>query len=163
MPVPLHSPTYLHGERPTFIRQLLLLLRGRPSVAVCHEACAERRVRRLCPPAVACSAGCLFACHFACHTHCPSTSCPRSVLLCPVHFCFVCQLFHVHVHQDRRSGLAVCQGQQFVRASSLPAARTVPLAAATRACSGGPCTGPFVLTHLVLFPAESMILGHGLV
>ena len=32
--------------------QLLFVLRGRPSVAVCFEACAGRRVRRLCLPAV---------------------------------------------------------------------------------------------------------------
>ena len=52
-----------------------------------------------------------------------------------------------------------------VRASSLSpnmfaSCKTVPLAAATRACSGSPCAGS-ILT--LLFPAESMILGHGLV
>ena len=66
---------------------------------------------------------------------------PTALLnICPVHFiCFIvlCPV-SFHVRQDRRSGPAV------VRASSLPAARTVPLAAATRACSGGPCTGPFI-------------------
>ena len=63
--------------------------------------------------------------------------------------CFACHLF-----LPCAPGSAVCQGQQFA------SCKTVPLAAATRACSGGPCTGPFfLLTYL--FPAESMILGHG--
>ena len=41
---------------------------------------------------------------------------------------------------SRAGGLFVSQGQQFA------SCKTVPLAAATRACSGGPCTGPFVDT-----------------
>ena len=127
----------------------VVLLRGRPSVAVCFEACAGRRVFRLCLPAVPCSAGFLFACCHLC-LPCPlpfSTSCPRSFaqvclppfsLLCPVQFiCFVFFPCSFHVRQDHRLlGPAVClQGQQFA------SCKTVPLAAATRACSGGPCTG----------------------
>ena len=125
-------------------RQLLFLLRGRPSVAVCFEACAERSVCRLCLPAVPCSAGFLCACHSLPAMPTALIICPRSVAL-PPFICFVCHV-HVHVRQDR------CQGQQFA------SCKTVPLAAATRACSGGPCAGS-ILTFL--FPAESMILGHG--
>ena len=48
--------------------------------AVCSfEACAGRRVRRLCPPAVACSAGCVPVARL-CHAHCPSQH------FAPVHF-----------------------------------------------------------------------------
>ena len=68
---------------------------------LCFEACAGRRVRwlclpavalfsRLCLPAVLCSAG-LFACRaiFACHAHCPQQFAPVQ-LLCPrsISFCF---------------------------------------------------------------------------
>ena len=160
----------------------VFLLRSRSTVAVCFEACAGRRVRRLCPPAVACSAGfvvacrCLFCGLCACCQFCLPSPLPFSSFA-PVQVCFaplhlLCLLVHCHVRQDR-SGPAVCQGQQFVRASSLsgPAVClqtnkfascwTVLLAAATRACSGGPCTGSILTCFL--FPAESMILGHGLV
>ena len=80
---------------------------------------------------------------FACHAHCPHQYLPRSS------FALCVPLF-----------IAMC-ARIGVRASSLQAARTVPLAAATRACSGGPCAGPFC--DCFLFPAEFMILGHGLV
>ena len=85
-------------------------------------------------------------------------ACPRSfILLCVPLFIAMCARIVIQV-----LGPAVCQGQQFVRASSLfqqfASCKTVPLAAATRACSGGPCTGPF---DFFFFPAESMILGHG--
>ena len=60
---------------------------------------------------------------------------PPFSLLAPIHLLRL-PLF-IHVRQDRR-----------VRASSLQAARTVLLAAATRACSGGPCTGPFCDSYL---------------
>ena len=124
-------------------------------------ACAERRVRRLCCLQLPCSAGCVclqclfcglcFACLaiFACHAHCPHQhlapvqfALPRSSFasLCFVHFISLRCPVHVHVRQDR------CQGQQFA------SCKTVPLAAATRACSGGPCTGPFFLTYL--FPCR---------
>ena len=114
------------------------------------EACAGRRIRWLCPPAVACSAGCLFACHFACQAHCPSTSCPRSVCFAP----FNCALF-APVHP-------CAPGSSFVSTNSLQAARLsrwqLPHgpAEATRA-------PVHLLTLLLLFPAESMILGHGVV
>ena len=129
-------PTYLHGEsRPTSSSGsgCFCCKAGQLVAVVCCEACAGRRIRWLCLPAVPCSAGFLFACSHLC-LPCPL---PFSVLapvqlLCPVHFALLAPV-HCHVRQD----------QQFVRASSLQAARTVPLAAATRACSGGPCTGPF--------------------
>ena len=66
----------------------VVLLRGRPTAGCCFEACAGRRVRRLClpevpvPQAVCLSTLCL---------PCPlpfSTVCPRSSLLCPVQFIF---------------------------------------------------------------------------
>ena len=143
MPVPLHSP-HLPARRETgqHRRQLLFLLRGRPTVG-------RSFVVRPVPGGG--SAGCVrlqwpvlqafvcLPCHFACHAHCPhqvlapvhllKVACPRSVLCCPP--------VHCHVRQDRRLGPAVCQGQQFA------SYKTVTLAAATRACSGGPCTGPF--------------------
>ena len=117
--------------------RLLFLLRGRPTAGCCFEACAGRRVRRLCLPAVPCSAGCVPVHPLPCHAHCPSQRLPPFILLCPCSF---------HVRQDRQVV------QQFA------SCKTVLLAAATRACSGGPCAGS-LLTYL--FPAESMILGHG--
>ena len=89
---------------------------------------------------------CLPACHFACHAHCPSHHLPPFSLLCALPRSFLLCPCSIHVRQDRRLGPAVCQGQQFA------SCKTVPLAAATRACSGGPCTGPFVLTYL--FPCR---------
>ena len=67
MPAPLHSPINLHCTargRPTSYAAIVLL-RGRPTAGCCFEACARRRVRRLCLPAVPCSAGCVPArlCH----------------------------------------------------------------------------------------------------
>ena len=131
--------------------QLLFLLQGRPSgpfVSLRPVPSGE-------------SAGCvrlqclfsrLCACPpFACHTHCPhQRSCPHSSLLCPVQFCFVCPCSSMCARI-----ITVCQKQQFA------SCKTVLLAAATRACSGGPCAGS--LLTLTFFPAESMILGHGLV
>ena len=123
-------PTYLHGKRQDNFVAAVVSLRGRPTAGCLFEACAGRRVRRLCPPAVpVLQAVCLLS-PFACHAHCPHHLPPSSS--CPVHCCCALPLFHFHVRQDRR-----------VRASSLQAARTVLLAAATRACSGGPCTGRF--------------------
>ena len=69
-------------------RQLLFLLQGRPSVDVCFEACAGRRVRRLCPPAVAGSAGCVLpAANFSMSCPLPFSSvCPvQFALFAPVH------------------------------------------------------------------------------
>ena len=113
----------------------VVLLRGlyRPDrLRLCFKACAGRIVRRLCSPAAA-----LF-----CRLCLPATCampCPLPLFTSPVQFCFA-PTCSCHVRQDRRFrassllGPAVCQQ------------RTVPLAAATRACSGGPCTGPFADT-----------------
>ena len=60
------------------------LLQGRPTVGrLFFKACAGRRIRRLCPPAVACSAGCVPAVFTLC-LPCPL---PSSVLA-PVQVCF---------------------------------------------------------------------------
>ena len=124
-------PTYLQGE-PSH-RQLLFR---------CEAGHLWPFVLRPVPGGE--SAGCvrlqclfcgLFACSpFACHAHCPHQ------VLAPVHFAFprpssfasfaICSF---HVRQDQQ--FVVRQGQQFA------SCKTVPLAAATRACSGGPCTG----------------------
>ena len=94
---------------------------------------------RLCLPAVL-FCRLLFACHSlpAMPTALLNILPPFS-LLCPVHCAFACHLF-----------IPCAPGSPFRRAGDLfqigPAVcklLTVPLAAATRACSGGPCTGPF--------------------
>ena len=114
-------------------QQLLFLLQGRPTAGCCFEACAGRRVRRLCPPAVAGSAGCVLpAANFAMSCPLPSTFLPPFILLCPVHFASFAPV-HFHVRQDQQ-----CQTIMFA------SCKTVLLAAATRACSGGPCAGSFV-------------------
>ena len=108
--------------------QLLLCCEaGQLLAVVVFEACAGRRVRRLCLPAVPCSAGFLFACCQFC-LPCPLpfiSSCPRSSLLCPrsFHFCCAC---------PRSCPCAPGSSRKLL---------TVLLAAATRACSGGPCAG----------------------
>ena len=74
--------------------QLLLCCEAGQLLAVVLEACAGQTICRLCPPAVACSAGCVPAC--LCHAHFPQQFAPvqRSfALFAPV---------HVHVRQDRR-------------------------------------------------------------
>ena len=59
------------------------------------------------------------------------SSCPRSSLLAPVQFTSVCFApVSVHVRQDRIS-----------KTNMFASCKTVPLAATTRACSGGPCAG----------------------
>ena len=101
-------------------RRLLavVLLRGlyRPDrQQLCYKACAGRIVRRLCWPATAlfCRLCCLPP--SPCHAHCPpQRSCPRSLCFAPT-CSFPC-----------------------APGSSLQAARTVPLAATTRVCSGCP-------------------------
>ena len=124
------------------------LLQGRPTVAVCLR-----------PEPGGASAGCvrlqyLFCRLCACCHSLPAmptaliSSCPSSfcfapfilLLLAPVQcsFCFapfICLLapVHVHVRQDHR-----------LSPNMFASCKTVPLAAATRACSGGPCAGPFV-------------------
>ena len=109
--------------------QLLLCYKAGQLLAVCFEACAGRRVRRLCPPAVACSAGCVPAVHplpampTALHKFLP----PFSSLCLPPSssLCFAA------VH-------SMCARIGF---NMFASCKTVPLAAATRACSGGPCAG----------------------
>ena len=117
-------------------RQLLFLLRGRPSVAVCFEACAGWRVRRLCLPAVPCSAGGVPTCH-AMPTALLNVLAPIQVCLPP--FCSFCFILLATCSFPCAPGSSLCE----VQATCLQAARTVPLAAATWACSGGPCDGPF--------------------
>ena len=88
---------------------------------VCCEACAGRRIRWLCLPAVPCSAGfvCLLA--FAMPWPLPfSCSCPRSV-----HFA-------LPLFIPCAPGSSCC--------NMFASCKTVLLAAATRACRGGPCT-----------------------
>ena len=110
---------------------------------VCFEACAGRRIRELCPPAVpVLRAVCLLP-FFACHAHCPSQhlapaqfALPRSVqvLLCLPTCSFPC-----------------APGSTSRYTNMFASCKTVLLAAATRACSGGPCTGPFVDSSAYLF------------
>ena len=113
--------------------QLLFLLQGRSSVAIWLRPVPDGE-----------SAGCVclqclvqqvFVCLplFVCHAHCPHQFLPsfNVQLLCPrsMSFCLLAPV-HVHVRQDR-----LVSNQQFA------SCKTVPLAAATRACSGGPCAG----------------------
>ena len=61
-------------------------------------------------------------------------------------------------------GPAVCQGQQFVRASSLFLPTSLQAARLSRwQLQHGPAVAARAPVHLLtyLFPAESMILGHG--
>ena len=96
-----------------------------------------RGLYRLCSPAAA-----LF-----CRLCVPARLChamPTALLIvCPFQFCF-----------------APCPCPCAPGSSSPQVVRTVPLAAATRACSGGPCTGsPF--DFLPFFLQSPLILGHG--
>ena len=103
MPAPLHSPHQpaLHGERPAnFVGGSCFAERPANCWLLCFfEACAGRRVRRLCLSAAAQFCGlcvrlqwlvqrAMFACcsPLPCHAHCPQRSSPRSVH-------FVCPLF----------------------------------------------------------------------
>ena len=54
-------PSTCTARREAGQRHLRLLFAARPAICGCLflEACAGRRVRRLCPPAVVCSAGCV--------------------------------------------------------------------------------------------------------
>ena len=154
----LPHPPALHVERQAVKSSAAVVLAARPANCgpfVCCEACAGQRIRWLCLPAVVCSAGCVPACLCL---PCPlpsSTFLPHSSLLCPVQVLLCLPLFLPCAPGSplsRAGGLFLSQGQQFA------SCKTVPLAAATRACRGGPCIG-FVDSYL--FPAESMILGHG--
>ena len=120
--------------RPT-LWQLLFLLRGRPTVAVCYEACAGWRVRRLCPPAVALFCG-LYAClSLPAMPTALINILPRSFCLPPSIFVCLPPFIPCAPGSSCRFVATVCQGQLFA------SCKTVPLAAATRACSGGPCAG----------------------
>ena len=133
--------TYLHCTargRPTSSADCCFA--ARPAncwLLFCYKACAGQIICRLCLPAAAWFCGlCLLACSpLPCHAHCPSHRLP------PVHFA----LPSVH---------SMC-----ARINSLQAARTVLLAAATRACSGGPCIG----FDSFSFPAGSIDSGPWLV
>ena len=102
---------------------------GQLVAVVCCEACAGRRIRWLCPPAVACSAGSVF-CLLPLCLPCPlpfSSVCPHSSLLCPrpFHFCFVCPCSipcapGSSVRASSLLGPAVCQGQQFASCENCP-------------------------------------------
>ena len=130
--------------------QLLLCCEAGQLLAVVFEACAGRRVRRLCLPAAAwfcrlclpalfCG---LCACSpLPCHAHCPSHH------FAPVLFILLCPLF-----------IPCAPGSSCFRTNKFASCKTVLLAAATRACSGGPCAGSLLT---LFFPSESMILGHG--
>ena len=129
-PALLHSPHLpaLHGESPDDVCSCGSCCKAGQLVAVvCCEACAGRRVQQA---VFACSALFCGLC-FACHPHCPSHRLPPFKVHLPPFsslspswsFLLRLPLVHVHVRQDHRLGPAVCQGQQFVRASSLPAAR----------------------------------------
>jgi len=129
----LPPPTCTARGRLHHLRQLLFSLRGRSFVAVCFEACAGRRVRWLCPPAVpvlrafVCLPS-LPAMPTALHMILPPFIC--FTLLAPIQFIVLRCPVHVHVRQDHR-----------LSPNMFASCKTVPLAAATRACSGGPCTG----------------------
>ena len=125
-----HLPA-LHGERQANC-VCSCCFAARPAICGCLflEACAGRRICWLCLPAVPCSAGCVPVHPLPAMPTALISSRPCSVvLLCPVQcsFCFAPCSFHVR--QDRRLL------QQFA------SCKTVLLAAATRACSGGPCAG----------------------
>ena len=124
----------------------LLLFAARPANCgrCLFEACAGRRIRWLCLPAVPCSAGCVPVHPLpAMPTALINALAPVQVCL-PPFICFVCPC-SFHVRQDRRSRKLL----------------TVLLAAATRAGSGGPCAGSFLT--LTFFLQSPLILGHGLV
>ena len=114
--------------RPTSSAAVVCCEAGQLLVVVFVEACAGQTICRLCPPAVACSAG--FVCLLAFAMPCPLPS----SFLPPFNF-----------------ALPPCSFP-CAPGSSLQVVRTVLLAATTRACSGGPCAG----FDFYLFPAESI-------
>jgi len=130
-------PSNLHcTARPAnVIWQLLFFCKAGQLLAVVFlEACAGRRFRRLCPPAVACSAGCVPVARL-CHAM------PTALnVLAPVHFAL----------------FAPCHSM-CARINSLQAARL-----SRWQLQHGPAVAARapVLTFY-LFHAESMILGHG--
>ena len=123
-------------------RQLLLCCETGQLLAVFLEAFAGRRIHRLCPPAVACSAGCVPArlCH-AMPTALRQFAPVLFILLCPCSF---------HVRQDRHKLLhQVCKLQD------------CPVGSCNTGLQWRPVRR-FICDFLLLFLfAESMILGHG--
>ena len=75
----------------------------------CFEACAGRRIRWLCLPAVLVLRAVCACLSLPAMPTALNSSCPRSILLAPVHFAPLCFApVHCHVRQDRRLGPAVC-------------------------------------------------------
>ena len=109
----------------------------------CYKACASRIVRRLCSPAAALFCRLCLPVHpLPCHAHCPHRL-PRSV-----QFCFApCS---VHVRQDHRELY-----------NMFASCKTVPLAATTRVCSGGPapCCVHHTVTGAASLPVGSRTMG----
>ena len=106
---------------------------GQPaSVAVCFEACAGRRVRRPCPPAVALFSG-LCACSPLPYPLPSSTFLPPFILFPPCSF---------HVRQDRRVKFVV-------QATCLQAARL-----SHWQLQHGPAEAARAPVHLLTFPAS---------
>ena len=142
MPTPSHSPHLPARREADVIWQLLFAARPancgpfvvRPEPGGESAGCV--RLQWLVLRAVFCLLSI-----FACHAHCPSHHLAPFILLAPVHFASFClppvpsMCARITISQGRR--FVFSQGQQFA------SYKTVPLAAATRACSGGPCTGPF--------------------
>ena len=135
-------------DQPSHLR-LVVCCKAGHLWAVCFEACAGRRIRWLCLPAVpvqqavsACSG--LFCGLFGCLPLCLPCPLPSSTS-CFAPFTVLCLPCSFHVLQDRR-----------VRASSLPAARLSRWQLQHGPAVAARAPGPFLL-----FPTESMILGHG--
>ena len=104
-----------------------------------------------------CSAGCVPAAIFACHAHCPSQHlAPVQFCFAPVHVASLC--FHLFMPCAPGSPFSRAGGLLSVRASSLRATNC-PVGS----CNTGLQWRPVRRVHclLFLFPAESMILGHG--
>ena len=105
----MHSP-HLPARGRRHPAAAVFLLRSWPTVGRLFEACAGRRIRWLCPPAVACSAGGVPAFTLCLPSPLPSsTFLPPFKLFCPVHL-LPCAL---------PPFIAMCARITVVRASSL--------------------------------------------
>ena len=108
-------------------------------------------------PAVAVQQALCFAClpFFACHAHCPSQQFAPIQLLCPRSFCL--PPFSVHFASLPRS-CPCAPGSPFVT-QHVCKLQDCPVGS----CNTGLQWRPVRRVHLtfLLFPAESMILGHG--
>ena len=122
-------PSTCTARRGAGRHRLRLLFRCEAShlLAVVVEACAGRRVRRLCLPAVLVLQA-LFACCQFCHVM------PTALLTFLPPFCSFCLPLFIPCAPGSAS-------TQQVTSKMFASCETVPLAAATRACSGGPCAG----------------------